>query len=237
MGEDRNKLPEQAASGAVQDFLSKLAATPAPQPGAARGRLLFGMDATASREPTWDRACHIQGEMFTETAALGGLDIQLAFYRGFREFKKTGWLSSSAELLRRMTSVSCMGGQTQIERLLLHAIAETKRQRVNALVFVGDCMEEDVDRLCHLAGQLGLLGVPAFIFHEGGEPGAARAFQQIAKLTNGAYCPFDSGSARQLRDLLAAVAVFAAGGRKALEDYGRRTGGSALLLTRQVGRG
>ncbi len=130
-----------------------------------------------------------------------------------------------------------MGGQTQIERLLLHAIAETKRQRVNALVFVGDCMEEDVDRLCHLAGQLGLLGVPAFIFHEGGEPGAARAFQQIARLTNGAYCPFDSGSARQLRDLLAAVAVFAAGGRKALEDYGRRTGGPALLLTRQVGRG
>lgn len=237
MGEDRNKLPEQAASGAVQDFLRKLAATPAPQPGAARGRLLFGMDATASREPSWDRACHIQAEMFSETASLGGLDIQLAFYRGFREFKKTGWLSSSAELLRRMTSVSCMGGQTQIERLLLHAIAETKRQRVNALVFVGDCMEEDVDRLCHLAGQLGLLGVPAFIFHEGGEPGAARAFQQIARLTNGAYCPFDSGSAKQLRDLLAAVAVFAAGGRKALEDYGRRTGGSALLLTRQVGRG
>jgi len=237
MGKDRNKLPEQAASGAVQDFLRKLAATPAPQPGAARGRLLFGMDATASREPTWDRACQIQGEMFAETASLGGLEIQLAFYRGFREFKKTGWLSDSAELLRRMTSVSCMGGQTQIERLLLHAIAETKRQRVNALVFVGDCMEEDVDRLCHLAGQLGLLGVPAFIFHEGGEPGAARAFQQIARLTNGAYCPFDSGSARQLRDLLATVAVFAAGGRKALEDYGRRTGGPALLLTRQVGRG
>src|SRR3546814_4619003 len=111
------------------------------------------MDATASREPTWDRACHIQGEMFAETAALGGLDIQLAFYRGFREFKKTGWLSSSAELLRRMTSVSCMGGQTQIERLLKHAIAETKQQRVNALVFVGDCMEEDVDRLCHLRSE------------------------------------------------------------------------------------
>ena len=136
MAEDRRKLPEQARSGEVQDFLRKLAATPAPQPQGSRGRLLFGMDATASREPTWDRACHIQGEMFRETAALGGLDVQLAFYRGFHEFKKTGWLSNSAELLRRMTSVSCLGGQTQIERLLRHAIAETRQQKVDALVFV-----------------------------------------------------------------------------------------------------
>jgi hypothetical protein len=235
MGQDRSKLPQNAASGAVQDFLRKLAATPAPAPGGPRGRLLFGMDATASREPTWDRACHIQAEMFRETAALGGLDIQLAYYRGFREFQKTPWLSNSADLLRRMTAVTCLGGQTQIERLLTHAVAETRRQKVNAVVFVGDCMEEDADRLCHLAGELGLLGVPVFIFHEGGEAVAGRAFRQIARLTNGAYCPFDRNSAQQLRDLLSAVAVYAAGGRKALADYGKRTGGSALLLTRQVG--
>jgi hypothetical protein len=235
MGQDRSKLPQNAASGAVQDFLHKLAATPAPAPGGPRGRLLFGMDATASREPTWDRACHIQAEMFRETAALGGLDIQLAYYRGFREFQKTPWLSNSADLLRRMTAVTCLGGQTQIERLLTHAVAETRRQKVNAVVFVGDCMEEDADRLCHLAGELGLLGVPVFIFHEGGEAVAGSVFRQIARLTNGAYCPFDRSSAQQLRDLLSAVAVYAAGGRKALADYGKRTGGSALLLTRQVG--
>lgn len=236
MGQDRSKLPQTGTSGAVQEFLQKLAAAPAPRSPGPRGRLIFGMDATASREPTWDRACHIQAEMFRETAALGGLDIQLAYYRGFREFQAAPWLSNSADLLRRMAAVRCLGGQTQIERLLTHALAETRRHRVNALVFVGDCMEENVDRLCHLAGELGLLGVPVFIFHEGGEPNAARAFRQIARLTNGAYCPFDRNSARQLRDLLSAVAVYAAGGRKALEDYGRRTGGSALLLTRRVGR-
>lgn len=236
MGQDRSKLPQTGTSGAVQEFLQKLASAPAPAPSGSRGRLIFGMDATASREPTWDRACHIQAEMFRETAALGGLDIQLAYYRGFREFQATPWLSNSADLLRRMTAVRCLGGQTQIERLLKHAVAETRRRKVDALVFVGDCMEENVDRLCHLAGELGLLGVPVFIFHEGGEPNAARAFRQIARLTNGAYCPFDRNSAQQLRELLSAVAVYAAGGRKALEDYGRRTGGSALLLTRQVGR-
>lgn len=238
MGQDRSKLPEQASgSGAVQDFLTKLAATPAPRPAGIRGRLLFAMDATASREPTWDRACHIQAEMFRETAALGGLDIQLAYYRGFREFAATPWLSQADELLRRMTGVTCLGGHTQIERLLRHATAETKRRKVDAVVFVGDCMEEDVDRLCHAAGELGLLGVPVFVFHEGGEAGAARAFRQIARLTNGAYCSFDRNSARQLRDLLSAVAVYAAGGRRALEDYGRRKGGEALLLTRRLGAG
>ena len=80
-----------------------------------------------------------------------------------------------------MRAVSCIGGETQIERVLEHALAETKKQRVNALVFVGDAMEENVDRLCRLAGELGLLGMPVFVFHEGGDPVAAAAFQQIAQ--------------------------------------------------------
>jgi hypothetical protein len=235
---ERSKLPEKSAgSGEVADFLRKLAAAPAPRPDAGkRGRLLFALDATASRQPTWDRACHIQAEMFKETAALGGLDIQLVFYRGFGEFRSTGWLSDSRDLARRMTGVSCLGGRTQIAKLLRHALAETKRQKVNALVFVGDAMEENVDELSHLAGELGLLGVPVFIFHEGRDTVAARAFQQVARLSNGAYCHFDADSAQQLRDLLSAVAVFAAGGRPALENYSRRAGGAVLQITRQLGK-
>ena len=229
------KLPTASAGGDVEAFLRRVAATPAPRPTGRTGRLLFGMDATASREPTWDRACRIQGEMFAETAALGGLEIQLAYYRGFGEFEAFPWLRQADELQRRMTGVACRGGQTQIARLLRHAIAESKRQKIDALVFVGDCMEEGPDALCHLAGQLGLLGVPAFVFHEGGEARAARTFQEIARLTRGAYCPFDAGSARQLRELLAAVAVYAAGGRPALQDLSRRTGGAALLLAHLKG--
>jgi hypothetical protein len=133
-----------------------------------------------------------------------------------------------------MTGVRCLAGQTQIAKLLRHALAETRRKRINAVVFVGDCMEESVDLLCGLAGELGLLGVPLFIFHEGGEPVAARAFREMARLTRGAYCPFDAASARQLKELLSAVAVYAAGGLRALEDYGRKTGGLVPLLTRQV---
>ncbi len=230
-----NKLPQRGGSAELDAFLERVAMTPAPRSAGGRGRLIFAMDATASRAPTWDTACHIQGQMFEETDALGGLEVQLVFYRGFRECKSSPWLSDSNALLKRMARVYCIGGHTQIGRVLRHALKETKQRQVNALVFVGDCMEENVDSLCHYAGELGLLGVPVFVFHEGVEPVAAEVFKQIARLSNGAYCRFDMGSAEQLRALLSAVAVFAAGGRRALEDLSKRDGGAALQITRQIG--
>jgi hypothetical protein len=237
---DRDKskpvpAPQQGGRGEVDAFLSQLAAAPAPQRRAGeRGRLIFAMDATASREPTWDTAIQIQAEMFSETAALGGLEVQLAWYRGFGEFRASEWVGDSKALVTRMTGVRCLAGKTQIARVLKNAIVEAKRGRVGALVFVGDAMEEKIDTLGDLAGRLGLLGVRAFIFHEGGDAAAGRAFQHIAKLTGGACCRFDASSAKQLRELLAAVAVYAAGGRAALEDYGRKKGGDVLRLTHQV---
>ena len=236
MADADKDLPQKSSKAAIDAFVEKLRSMPAVTAGAERGRLLFAMDATASREPTWDRACRIQGEMFTETDALGGLDIQLCYYRGFDEFETSPWMSAAKPLLERMTAVSCRGGYTQIEKVLRQAIDETRRNKVQALVFVGDCMEEDVDRLCHLAGELGILGVPAFMFHEGDEPTAARAFREIARLTSGAYCAFDAASAAQLRDLLSAVAVYAAGGRKALQDFGRGKGELVRQITRQLTR-
>jgi hypothetical protein len=226
------KLQKVSSDGAVEDFLRQVALTPAA--GEGRGRLIFAMDATASRGPTWDRASHIQAEMFSETAALGGLEIQLVYYRGFGECKASPWVRTPDALLRYMTRVMCMAGQTQIGKVLKHTLDEAERKPVAALVFVGDCVEEDIDRLGHLAGQLGLRGVPCFMFHEGQEPTARSAFQQIARLSGGAYCPFDINSAQQLRDLLSAVAVFAAGGRKALADYSDRKGGVVRQLTHQV---
>ncbi len=218
----------------VDAFLEKLARTPKIPGGGGRGRLIFGMDATASREAMWDRAAKIQGEMFVETAALGGLDLQLAFYRGFGEFKVSNWVSDGKELLSLMTSVFCLAGETQIAKVLQHATNEAERKKINTVVFVGDCVEEDVDKLGGIAGKLGILGVPVFMFQEGNDPIAAFAFKQIAKLTGGASCHFDASSATVLRDLLKAVAVFAAGGRPALEDMGNKHGGEALRLVHQL---
>lgn len=229
------KVPEKSTNAEVADFLNKVAATTRKTGSGKRGRLVFAMDATASREPTWDRACHIQGEMFRETSALGGLEVQLVYYRGFGECRASRWAGNAQELLRFMTSVRCLGGQTQIRKVLSHAIKETGKRKVDAVIFVGDAMEEDIDQLCHLAGELGLLGVPVFLFHEGRDPIVRRAFEQIARLSGGAYCPFDAGSAQQLRDLLSAVAVYAAGGREALLDFEGSHGGM-LRLTQQLDR-
>ncbi len=235
MASDERRLPDTASAASdVSRFLAKLAATPNAKPSSQRGRLIFAMDATASRQPTWDHAAQIQGEMFLATAALGGLELQLCFYRGFGEFKVSPWLSRSEDLIRLMTSVGCRAGQTQIHKVLKHVANETKRRKVSALVFVGDCAEENVDRLGALAGELGVHGVPAFMFHEGQDPHAAFAFRQIAKLSGGAYCRFDSGSADALKDLLRAVAVFAAGGRPALQDLARRSKGEVLQIARQM---
>lgn len=195
---------------------------------------MFAMDATASREPTWDIASSIQAQMFEETSNLGGLDVQLCYYRGFNEFHATAWVGDAKALLSTMTGVSCAAGTTQIEKVLNHAVREAKRSKINAVVFVGDCMEEDIDALCKVGGELGLLRVPVFIFHEGFDAAAETTFKRLAKLSGGAYCRFDAASAAQLRDLLSAVAVYAAGGRSALEDFGKRRGGVALQLTHQI---
>lgn len=239
MGDTDSKLPTGSSAKAdVDAFLRKVAAAPAPRPAAGKkGRLIFALDATASRERTWDRACQIQGEMFNTTAALGGLDVQLVFYRGFAECKASRWVGSARDLLKAMTSVRCLGGHTQIGRVLDHASKENAAERVGALIFVGDAMEEDIDALCHKAGELGLRGVPCFMFHEGGDPIVRRAFEQIARLTGGAYCPFDGSSADMLKELLSAVAVFAAGGRPALENYSRSRGGAVKQLTSQLSPG
>lgn len=218
----------------VDGFLRQVAALPRVQGTGRRGRLIFAMDATASREPSWDRAAQIQGAMFEATAALGGLDVQLCHYGGYGEFEASPWCASARDLLARMTAVRCRAGQTQLEKVLRHGLAETRRRPVQALVFVGDSMEEDLDRLGRLAGELGVLGLPLFLFHEGRDARAGRAFAELARLSGGAVCPFDTASAAQLRELLGAVAVYAAGGRQALHALGQQHGGAARQLLRQL---
>ncbi len=237
MAQDR-RLPSKGATedtaGAVDAFVREVSRLPAGRSSGQNGRLLFAMDATASREPTWDHASAIQGEMFVATEGLGGLEVRLAFYRGFEEFKVSRWTPDGRELARLMSGVRCLAGRTQIARLLRYAQDQRRESRIDALVFVGDCCEEDVDQIGHEAGQLGLLGLPVFVFQEGGDRTASRLFPQIARLTRGAYCRFDRNSPDQLRRLLGAVAAYAAGGRQALADYGRKQGGVAALLTNQM---
>jgi len=220
------------ASGDVDRFLEQVKATPKPQGRGRRGRLTFAMDATASREPSWDRAVQVQGQMFLETEAKGGLDVQLVYFRGFDECKASRWVREPRALVDLMTKVMCRAGRTQIERVLHHVLRQAADAPVDALVYVGDCCEEDIDRLGHLAGQLGVRGVRAFVFQEGDDPVATRAFRDIAALTGGAHCRLSATSPDELRQLLGAVAAYAAGGLPALEETNSRQRHRIKLLTK-----
>jgi len=233
----QSRTPVKTESGAVETSRSSsaevnafLARVKTMMPSASgRGRLVFAMDATMSRQPTWDLALKLQAEMFRAVKEVGGLDVQLVYFRGLSETKASKWVGDPEALARLMARVACEGGLTQTRKVLAHARREATKAKVNAVVYVGDCMEEDIDELCARAGELALLGVPMFLFQEGREPKAERTFREIARLTRGAYCHFDAGSAAQLRSLLAAVAVYATGGRKALQDYGAATKSDAAV--------
>jgi len=194
-----------------------------------RGRLVFALDATMSRQPTWDSACQLQADMFVEAASTGGLDVQLVYYRGLSECRASAWVSDPKRLAALMERIDCRGGHTQIRKVLQHAVAEGTG-KVQALVFVGDAMEEPIDDLCAAAGEMGLRSIPAFMFQEGDDAIAERAFREVARLSRGAYCRFSVGAAHQLRELLRAVAAYAAGGRKALELAARKNDSATLLL-------
>jgi hypothetical protein len=181
-----------------------------------------------SRQPTWDLACSLQAEMFDAARAVGGLRVQLAYFRGIGESRASQWVADAQALRALMSRIDCRGGQTQIRKVLAHVRREAEKQPVAALVYVGDAMEENPDELCQIAGEIGILGTRAFMFHEGREPTAERTFREIAKLTGGAYLPFDRSSAAELKSLLSAVATYAAGGLTALEASPSR--GARLLL-------
>lgn len=221
------EAPASASSRSDIDAFLRQARSIAPA-GEGRGRLIFALDATMSRQPTWDTACRLQAEMFEEAGKVGGLDIQLVYFRGFNECRASRWVSDTNALRDLMTGIECRGGHTQIGKVLTHARRETVKKKVAVLVFVGDALEELIDSLAAKAGELGLLGLRVFVFQEGRDPQVERGFREIARLTGGAYARFDTNAAGELAQLLRAAAIYAAGGLKALEKSGG-SGGRLLL--------
>ncbi|MEP1207925.1 MAG: VWA domain-containing protein [Rhizobiaceae bacterium] len=236
-GDSSTKGKDLSSSGDVANFLQK--ASKLGKSSSGNGGLIFALDATMSRQHTWDQAQQIQGSMFDAVGKTGGLDVQLVYFRGFGECRASRWVADTTSLRTLMTGIECRGGQTQIGKILNHARKEARkknpvnpnRSRVDALVFVGDAMEENIDSLCDKAGQLGLLGVPCFMFQDGHDLIAEQAFREISRLSNGAFIRLGAGSAARLAELLRAVASFVSGGQAALEASGSR---EARLLLEQM---
>ncbi|MCP4317157.1 MAG: VWA domain-containing protein [Hyphomicrobiales bacterium] len=222
----------QSSRRDIDNFLNAARSVTKPA-GSDSGRLIFALDATMSRQPTWDAACMLQGEMFNAVSRAGGLNVQLVYFRGFGECRASKWVGDAGQLRDLMVRIDCRGGHTQIAKVLKHARDETVRTPVSAMVYIGDAMEENIDKLCQLAGELGMRKVPCFMFQEGGDQAAQTAFREIARLSGGAYLRFDGNAADALLNLLKAVAVYASGGMSALQNDKSRE--SRLLLQQLSG--
>jgi hypothetical protein len=191
-----------------------------------RGRVIVAIDATASRQPTWDMAADLTNKMFAAVAN-GQLEIQLVYFRGVECRSSPHWMTDARSLSAAMAKITCQGGATQIQRVLEHVRKEDLRKKVNTCVLISDSCEESAERLYGAARELS--NVPVFMFQEGENTEIAEIYQTIARITGGAYSTFDSGSAERLAELLKAVVVFAVGGAKALANENSEA--ARLLLT------
>lgn len=218
VGRTTGAVTQKSASADIDAFVRQARAFASPQ---ASGRLILALDATMSRQPTWDLACDLQGEMFDSVGKAGALQVQLVYFRGFGECRASKFVADTNSLKQLMVKIDCRAGHTQIGKVLTHALKEAEAGKVAAMVYIGDAMEENVDDLAEKAGRLGLRGVPLFVFQEGRDANAERAFKELARLTRGAWFRFDRTAASTLAKLLASVAVFATGGLKALQARDR----------------
>ena len=233
MKQPKGNLP--STSNNISSFLKKVRDVKSMTlHGNKPGRLAFIIDATASRQPTWNRACQIQSQMFKAAEKVGSLAIQLIYYRGLTEFHASTWKSDSQSLLQEMASVNCLAGETQIHTSLAYLLRETALQPVTAAVYIGDACEEPTNGIYNVAGRLGVHRTPVFMFQENNLPGIDKIYKNIARLSGGAYCRFDSNSAELLAELLSAVAVYAAGGQKALESFAKNKSHQLQAMSRQL---
>jgi len=198
------------------------------------GKLAFIIDATASRQPTWDYARKIQSSMFDAADESGSLNVQLIYFRGMGEFYVSSWSNDSKTLNREMADVLCMSGHTQIEQSLNQVLLETRRAHVSAAVYIGDACEEPVNSIYRIAGELGLHKTPVFMFQEHYDKPVESIYREIARLTGGAYCRFDMNSPDLLKELLSAVAIYAAGGSRALKMFADKGTAQLQEMTRQL---
>ena len=82
--------------GAIDRFLEDARRVAVPGTAA---RLIFALDATMSRQPTWDLATDLQAAMFDVVGEVGGLSVQLVYFRGFGECRASRWVADTRALL------------------------------------------------------------------------------------------------------------------------------------------
>ena len=204
--------------------LAQASAAPARLP-----RLVFALDATASRERAWAAARQVTDSLFG--AAPGGIEVALAVHGGGRMTAFGGFHRDVGALRDEAAGISCEPGPTRMLDIVRESL---RRPGVRAMVYIGDCFEEDESAALALAGSLRLRGTKLVVLQDesSGTTSALRVFRAMAGRTGGIVLPFDAGSLDPLRDALGAVASYVAGGRDMLRVRSLASPAARLLLGR-----
>lgn len=238
---DRSAVPSAGNKppNAISLLLSGQRAAPPPpaRPAAApvaltvraaqRPRLVFAVDATASRAQAWAAAQELTDALFA--AVPGELDVALAVHGGNRVHTFTPFLPDADALRPLAARVRCKAGYTRLLDILTRAV---QSEGVRVVVYIGDVFEESEGKALRLADALALKGTRVIILHDLGarDHDGGEVFHAIAERTGGAVLPFDHASLERLGELLEAVAVLAVGGVELVEARQATMPGAPLLL-------
>lgn len=193
-------------------------------PAARRPRLVFAVDATASREAAWASAKKITDRMFGVIP--NALDVALAVHGGDDLHTFTTFSADVDAFRKQAAAVDCESGVTRLCDIMARTL---DAGGVRVMSYIGDAFEEDADEALKLADRFRLRGIQAVMLSDGAEGKPLEVFRQIAERTGGAVLDFRAGDAALMGELLAGVATLAIGGRRLLEA--QHTAGARLLLT------
>lgn len=191
-----------------------------PAARSGKGKVIFIVDATASREATWSKTMDLQFKAFD---AMKGLEVQLVYFRGDRkekEIKASPFIRKPDVLRRLMGKIECIAGSTQIVRALTHVRVQQQSNPAAAVVYVGDVCEDNHAVAVEAAHAT---GVRVFVLHETDDykPRGSRAtdrrdddedenvlcFKRMAEATGGAYTVFSSKNS-EMGEMMAEVARY-----------------------------
>ncbi|MCD8566387.1 MAG: VWA domain-containing protein [Alphaproteobacteria bacterium] len=190
------------------------------------GRVGFIIDATGSRESTWNEAQKIQTDMFSSVAGKGGLKLKLTHFGG-STLSVHEWMDDPNAVASKMKEVSCMLGLTQIIKALEAFLVDNPKEAASSIILVGDSFEENIEELGPFCEKLKNQGTKVFSFLEGDDLQAKQAFSMLSEKTGGAFAVF--GKDMPLEDLCQGVALMAVGGTAALRHLKNKAAAQTLL--------
>src|SRR5487761_2581966 len=196
-----------------------------------RPRLVFGFDATASREPAWATARQVTDALVR--ALPRALDVALAVHGGSRLHTFTDFTADPNALRDRAAGITCQAGMTRLLPILQRSL---ENPGVRVVIYIGDVFEESPRRGRTLADEMGRHGMRLIVLHDAGDWMARRDAEgvlDLARRTGGCVLPFDASAPDRLRDILGAAAAYAVGGAALLRQRGDA---GALILLRHLPR-